>query len=148
MNESVKERFTKLKTNIRALIVADDQRNKDQGLRELSLNKARLDDYHNIFCQVLKSRNSHSNQQQTDKDIIANLDHDPCWLDRDGAGFTFASKCYKLNLDQNMFFTTCEALILHRLDTQNQRNLQVQKNDVDAKLEKAKTETNNFFTKS
>ena len=47
-----------------------------------------------------------------------------------------------------MFFTTCEALILHRLDTQNQRNLQVQKNDVDAKLEKAKTETNNFFTKS
>lgn len=123
MNESVKKRFTELKTEIRALIVADEQKNIVDGLRELSLKKARLDDYHKVFCKVLKSRNLHSNQQQTDRDVIANLDHDPCWLEKDGAGFTFASKCYKLNLDQNMFFTTCEALILHRLDTQNQRNL-------------------------
>ena len=123
MNESVKKRFTDLKTEIRGLIVADEQNNSNSHLRELSLKKNRLDDYHNIFCKVLKNRNTLSNQQQNDRDIIANLDHDPCWQDKDGAGFTFASKCYKLNLDQNMFFTTCEALILHRLDTQNRRNL-------------------------
>ena len=123
MNESVKERFTDLKTKIRGLIDADEQSNSNNHLRELSLKKNRLDDYHDIFCKVLKNRNTHSNQQQSDRDIIALQDYEPCWQDRDGAGFTFASKCYKLNLDQNMFFTTCEALILHRLDTQNQRNL-------------------------
>ena len=79
---------------------------------------------------------------------MGDLDYEPCWVHKQGAGSTFASKCYKLNLDQNIFFTTCEALILHRLDTQAQRNLLVQKNGVDARLEKAKNELNNFFAKS
>ena len=50
MNESVKERFTDLKTKIRGLIDADEQKNSKDHLKELSLKKNRLDDYHNIFC--------------------------------------------------------------------------------------------------
>ena len=72
-----------------------------------------------------------------DKDVICCLDYDRGWLDEDSPGSMIHKKCYKLNFDENSFFRVCEALILHRLDTQAHRNTQVMKNGVKAMLEKA-----------
>ena len=56
--------------------------------------------------------------------------------------------CYLLNMERNQFFTTCEALILHRLDQQAERNRDVQKADIDSKLQKSKEALNKMYEKS
>ena len=79
-----------------------------------------------------------------DLDVIGNQEYDKAWDpdNPDATGLYYHRKCYKLDFERNQFFTICEALILHRLDTQAVRNLNVQKADINRKLEEEKKEIN------
>ena len=66
----------------------------------------------------------------------------------DAIGLNYHRKCYKLDFERNQFFTICEALSLHRLDTQAMRNFNVQKAEIDSKLAVEKKDINKLLDKS